>query len=65
MITSLDIVGSEFEIFEDPFTRKRSEGRATVKKVVRSGDDDGVTWADCWVRFGGDSGDYYRTIAYL
>lgn len=60
-----ELIGIEFEIFSDPFTRKQSEGRAVVTKVVKTGDDDGVTWADCWVRFAGEQGEFYRTIAYI
>jgi len=61
------LVGSEAEIFEDPFTRKNSEGRAVIVTVVKRGTEDDCEWADCWVRFIGDAEDeqYYRTIAYI
>ena len=62
---TLQIVGCEMEVFEDPFTREKSEGRARITKVVREGEVDGIIWADCWVMFDGETNEYYRTIAHL
>jgi hypothetical protein len=63
-----ELMGVNLMVYEDPFTRQKEEGRATVTKVVRRGTDDGVKqveWADCWVRFDGEKEEYYRTVAYI
>ncbi len=61
------LIGQEVEVFEDPFTCKKLEGRAVIKRVMRENKmNKSLTWMDCRVRFvvDVDGPDCYRTIAY-
>ncbi len=59
------LVGVNLTIFQDPFTREKEEGRATVKSVVERGAEGKVGWAECWVRFDNEKDDYLRIIAHI
>ena len=53
-------VGDVVEIFQLPFTRRKSEGKATIKKINATYSD----YIDAEVEFEGEPGDiYFRAIA--
>ena len=61
------LIGASVMVFEDPFTRMREEGRATVRSVITSESVNGCNYVDCWVAFDDDEEpeECLRTIAYV